>query len=287
MAVTSKAQHAILGLWLAPLLLSCGYPPWPKYRRWITVAAASLVLLAGVWIGKSAPSDYAPRGVFTMAFYRILPHSKNVEHTISALGIDESYRRYIGMHSFAEGSPMEDAAFVERFRSRISYRSLLWFYLTHPSDTYSALRRSLSEAGTQRPNLGNFDVHTGYPRFHASRAFSFWSDLKRWAFDMRGSRYFFTFLGLATVVGTLLAVQRRSLVRGAAAGGVALIGMAFTAMCVASLADAVDVPRHHLLFYVLSDMLVVSMVYLSVRAWLSMGLIKSYTSRHSHAASVR
>ena len=64
------------------------------------------------------------------------------------------------------------------------------------------------------------------------------------------------------------------------AGGVALIGMTFTAMCVASLADAVDVPRHHLLFYVLSDMLVVLMVYLSVRAWLSTAPINSYTSRH-------
>jgi hypothetical protein len=49
-------------------------------------------------------------------------------------------------------------------------------------------------------------------------------------------------------------------------GGVVLIGMAFTAMLVASLADAVDVPRHHLLFYVLSDMLVVLMIHLSVRA---------------------
>ncbi len=94
-------------------------------------------------------------------------------------------------------------------------------------------------------------------------------------------------IGLATVVGTLLAAQRRSLGPGAVAGGVALIGMAFTAMCVASLADAVDVPRHHLLFYVLSDMLVVSMVYLSARAWLSRELISSYTSRHSRAASAR
>ena len=286
MAVTSKAQHAILGFWLAPLLLAGGHPLW-KHRKWMMAAAASIALLAVVWIGKSAPSDYAPRGVFTMAFYRILPHSKNVGQTISALGIDESYRRYIGMHSFAQGSPMEDAAFVERFRSRISYGGLLWFYLTHPRDAYTALRFSLDEAGVQRPNLGNFDVHTGYPRFRVSRAFSFWSDLKKLAFDMRGSRYFFTFLGLAAVVGTLLAAQRRSLGTGAVAGGVALIGMAFTAMCVASLADAVDVPRHHLLFYVLSDMLVVSMVYLSVRAWLSTERINSYTSRHSRAASGR
>ncbi len=269
MAVTSKAQHAILGFWLAPLLLAAGYPLWPKHRKWIMAATAFIALLAAVWIGKSAPPDYAPRGVFTMAFYRILPHSKNVDQTIRALGLDESYRRYIGMHSFAEGSPMEDAAFVARFRSRISYRGLLWFYLTHPRDAYTALRFSLNEAGIQRPNLGNFDIHTGYPRFQASRAFSFWSDLKKLAFNMKGSRYLFAFLGLAAIVGTLLAAQRRSLGPGAVAGGVALIGMAFTAMCVASLADAVDVPRHHLLFYVLFDMLVVLMVHLSVRAGLS------------------
>jgi hypothetical protein len=51
-------------------------------------------------------------------------------------------------------------------------------------------------------------------------------------------------------------------------GGAVLIGMAFTALCVASLADAVDVSRHHLLFYVLFDMLVVLLVHLSIRAWL-------------------
>jgi hypothetical protein len=117
--------------------------------------------------------------------------------------------------------------------------------------------------------LGNFDVRTGYPRFQASRAFAFWSDLKRWAFNQRGSRYLFAFIGLSGVVVTLLAAQRQSLQFGSMAGGVVLIGMAFTAMFVASLADAVDVPRHHLLFYVLSDMLVIVMVHLSVRAVLA------------------
>ena len=182
---------------------------------------------------------------------------------------------------------MSEDSFVERFRGRITYGGLVWFYLTHPRDAYTALTFSLNEAGTQRPYLGNFDVRTGYPRFHASRAFAFWSDLKRWAFNERGSRYLFTFIGLAAVVGTLLAAQRRSLHTGAMAGGVVLIGMAFTTLFVASLADAVDVPRHHLLFYVMSDMLVVSMVYLSVRAWLARESINSYTSRHSRAASAR
>ena len=48
-------------------------------------------------------------------------------------------------------------------------------------------------------------------------------------------------------------------------GALMLIGMAFTTLLVASLADAVDVPRHHLLFYVLCDLLVVLVVHLSLR----------------------
>jgi hypothetical protein len=266
MAITSKAQHGILGFWLALLVLATGYPRWPKHRGRTIAATAFMMLLGAVSIAKSAPSSYASRGVFTMVFYRILPLSKNVDRTIRDLGLDESYRRYIGMHSFAEGSPMSDDSFAERFRGRITYGGLVWFYLTHPRDAYMALRFSLNEAGIQRPYLGNFDVSTGYPRFHASRAFAFWSDLKRRAFNERGTRYLFTFIGLAAVVGTLLAAQRRSLHTGAIAGGVVLIGMAFTTLFVASLADAVDVARHHLLFYALSDMLVVLVVHLSVRA---------------------
>jgi hypothetical protein len=269
LAITSKAQHGILGFWLAGLLLAAGFALWPKQRRWTIAAAAGLILLAGVWIAKSSPPDYASRGVFTMAFYRILPHAKNADQTIRDLGLDESYLRYTGMHSFAEGSPMEDRAFVERFRHRISYGSLIWFYLTHPRDTYTALRHSLNEAGAQRPNLGNFDRQTGYPPFHTSRAFAFWSGLKKRAFDRQGSRYLFTFLFLAAAVGALLAAQRVSLHWPDVLGGGVLIGTAFTALCVASLADAVDVSRHHLLFYVLFDMLVVLLVHLSVRAWLT------------------
>jgi hypothetical protein len=269
MAVTSKAQHAVFGFWLAALVVVAGHQLWPKQRVRIAAFAVCVTLLAGVWMAKSAPPDYPSRGVFTMVFYQILPYSKNLDRSIRDLGLDDSYRRYVGMHAFARGLPMSDAAFIEPFRRRISYRGLAWFYVTHPGVAYMVLRRSLSEAGVQRPYLGNFDVHTGYPRFQASRAFALWSDLKRRAFDQRGPRYFFTFLALAAAVAALLAAGRRTLPRGAVAGGVALIGMAFTALCLASLADALDVPRHHLLFYALFDMLLVLLVHLCVGAWLA------------------
>src|SRR5260370_14436957 len=193
MVVTSKAQHAVFGFWLAALVLVAGYPLWPKQRKRITAFAACVALLAAVWMTKSAPPDYPSRGVFTMAFYQILPYSKNLDRTIRDLGLDDSYRRYVGMHSFAKGSPMWDDAFIKEFRRRISYRGLAWFYLAHPRDAYMALRRSLNEAGIQRPYLGNFDVHTGYPRFHASPAFAFSTHLKRPSLHQTAPPPFFPF----------------------------------------------------------------------------------------------
>ena len=266
MAVTSKAQHAVLGFWLAALVLAAGFGFWPTQRRKVVVFAAGLALLAAAWITKSAPPDYAPRAVFTVAFFRILPHSKDSGRTLRELGLDHSYRRYIGMHAYSDGSPVWEAAFIQQFARRLSYGGLAWYYLKHPGEAYMGLRYSLNDAGIQRPYLGNFDVHSGYARFQASNAFAFWSALKRRAFDQKGPRYFFTFLALAAAVTALLLALRQTLSRGAMAGGAALIGMAFTALGVASLADALDIPRHHMMFYVLFDMLVVLLVYLSVAA---------------------
>jgi len=39
-------------------------------------------------------------------------------------------------------------------------------------------------------------------------------------------------------------------------------GMAATEMAIASLADSMDVPRHHFVFYALFDMMVLATVYL-------------------------
>ena len=135
----------------------------------------------------------------------------NPAMTLRELGLDESYRRYIGMHAFSEGNPMDDARFVAEFRRRLGYGGLAMYYVRHPGHAYLALRRSLNEAARQRPYLGNFDVHTGYPRFQESTAFSLWSAGKRAMLAEKGSRFVFAFLMLVAAVMALLAVQRTRL----------------------------------------------------------------------------
>ena len=64
-------------------------------------------------------------------------------------------------------------------------------------------------------------------------------------------------------VALLLVIERRSLPAGGTAAGLLLIAMGCTELAVASLADAMDVPRHHLLFYAFFDLLLLSGVWLA------------------------
>jgi len=50
---------------------------------------------------------------------------------------------------------------------------------------------------------------------------------------------------------------------GGTTAGLMLIGMSATELAVASLAEAMDLPRHHLLFYALVDMLLMAGLWLT------------------------
>jgi hypothetical protein len=255
--VTSKAQHAALGFWIAGFFCVLG----TRKVRWF---AAIIALTAVLWIWKSTPAEYAARGCFSTVFHHLLPHSNNLDRTLADLGLDDTYRPYIGMVSFSGGSPMSDPRFVEAFRRKVTYGSLARFLLTHPRDAAVALRASLDEAGRQRPALGNFDRSAGLAPYAESQAFAGWSNLKRALFDRRGSRFFNCLVAMAAVVAVLLLWQRRSLPAGGTAAGLILIGIAATELVVSSLADAMEIPRHHLLFYALFDMLVIAAVWLAL-----------------------
>jgi hypothetical protein len=228
-------------------------------------AAVVIAATALLWLWKSTPEEYAARGCFSTIFYHLLPHSRDVDRTLADLGLDSSYKPYIGMVSFSGGSPMGDPQFVAAFRRKVTYGGLARFLLTHPRDTYVSLRASLDEAGRQRPKLGNFDPSAGQPPYAESQAFAIWSNCKRALFDRRGSRFLTCFLGMSAVVALLLVWERASLPAGALPAGLILIGMAATELAVASLADAMEIPRHHVLFYAFFDLLLLTGVWLAGR----------------------
>src|ERR1019366_8967565 len=102
--------------------------------------------------------------------------------------------------------------------------------------------------------MGNFDVSSGLPPGTESQAFAVWSNFKRHIFLTRGPRLLFTFLGIVAALSALLWLRRTRLPSGTVAGGFVLIAIALTELAVSSLADAMDIERHHMNFFSLTDM---------------------------------
>ncbi len=271
--VTSKTQHAVLGLFFAALLFATRGALWSERNKLVAGGVACILLASLLMLWKGAPPDYASPALYNVTFIQILPHSRNVDRTLRALGLDDSYRPLIGKNAYWPDSRMGDPVFQREFDKRISVLKLALFYVAHPRDTYETMRDSLNEAGRQRL-FGNFDIAAGYGPFAESKAFAYWSNFKQRLFYQHGSRFFFSFLGLSAILTVLLWVRRKGLSAPALAAGFTLIGMAFTELAISSLFDAADIARHHLIFFALFDLMVITTVYLAISSngWRKVGL---------------
>jgi len=261
--VSAKAQHALLGFWIALLFIAGAPAFYALRRRWWYVAAACLTAASLLMLWKAQPADYTAYPLYNVTFEEILPHSKNVERTLAELNLDDSYRFCIGMKAYLPNSGMDDAAFRQRFMQRLTFGKLAAFYVKRPATAYRTMRHGLSEAGREHA-FGNFDISTGYPRLTESRAFALWSDVKNHFFYHRGSVFLFVFLALTALFGLLLGLERERLPRGAWLGGLCLIGASFMEMATATMCDSMDTARHSLIFFALFDMIVLACAYLIV-----------------------
>ena len=250
----SKSQHAILGVWIAPLFALVGASLWPRNGKWFAIASTTIIAGATILSARASPFEYPARGYYSVIFFQILPNSKNVKADLDALGLDESYTKFVGTHAYSAESGLRDPAFESGFMQRTSYSRLGWYFLSHPRDAYLALRTSLAEGGRQRPPMGNFDRSSGFPAFTESQAFAFWSNAKRALFHGRGVRYLNCFMAMAVLICAMATVRRTTLPSVLVAGIYALAGMGMTEMLVASLADAVDVTRHYFIAATILDL---------------------------------
>ena len=250
----SKSQHAILGVWIAPLFAFFGRSLWPGNGRLFAIVSTSIVAAAAIAGMDLVPFDYAAHGYYSVIFWQILPHSTNVNADLEALGLDQSYAKFVGTHAFSAGSGFRDPGFTDAFMRRTSYAHLGWFFLTHPRDAYFALDSSLGEGGRQRPgDMGNFDRSAGFPEFTESRTVALWSDAKRALFDGHGIRYGIGY-ALITLLTCAIALAGRKPMPGVLVAGIySLAGMGLTELLVASLADAIDVTRHYFIAAAILD----------------------------------
>ena len=255
----SKSQHAPLALWFALLLLINRRLLWPYKSKW-TAAISVLPLSAALFmVAKGVPPDYVELSIYNVAFGQILPHTKNADRTLGELGLDATYKQYIGHTAYDSNSRMGDRSFERAFAARLNPTKLGMFYLTHPSDAWRTLIAALDEAGRQH-TFGMFDVSMGYPPGTESHAFRWWSDLKSELFLRRGHRYFWSVGALSALFAVILYLRRRDLPRGSVSAGYLLIGMAFSELATDSLLDSMDIVRHHLIFYALGDLMLLTII---------------------------
>jgi hypothetical protein len=253
--IASKSQHAPLGLVFAALLAwrpADLLPGFAKVGRWVAVGS---LVVASFLVFKSTPWTYNAIPLFSQIFYGVLPRAREPQRELAILGLDESYRKYMGLYAYSEGSPMGDDHFVRGFLARTSYARLGVLFARRPGRAYDVLVRGMAEAGRQRPVLGNFDRSAGLWDSAESRAFSFWSAGKRAVFEGRGLVYLGYTVVLAAVFLGLL--WRRG---GFLPAGIALVVAMFGSMAISIFGDPLDCVRHSWVFMGVSDVVLLGIV---------------------------
>jgi len=251
--IASKAQHGVFGPIPAALAFLLGWRAAGKAPRATARLAGVALTAATVWILVSTPAWYKSQARFNLVFFKIASHSPSPSQDLAELGLGPEDARYIGMNSYTSGGPMENPAWVERFGARCTYGRVLRFYLTHPSRALAILQADLAtQAWQRRVPLSNFARQSGRPEGAMATSLGSWSDLRGWMARKwpAGILVWLVLLPAATFVPAFRdAPWRRALRWTILAVSVAALGE----FAIASLADAVETPRHLLMFHVYSD----------------------------------
>jgi len=267
LVVTAKPQHAILAIGFALLFWVERAVLWRGQNVVAACVSLAILCLMPVTLRFFVPRDYTATTAFNVVFAQILPNSRHVDDAMRDLGLDDSYRQWIGKNAFSPDSRLGDRTFYEPFLEKVSHTRIALFFLKHPSDAYLAFRTTLGEAARYRLPMGNFDVSSGQPLRAENQSFSLWSNLKRGLFFHRGPRLFFSFLALAAAVAALLMLNRGHLPAGAFTGGMLFLAMTFVEMTVSSMAEIFDPARHNLIFFAQFDILLLALIWLAARLW--------------------
>lgn len=246
----SKAQHCIAGTVLAAFFIWKGRTLWPGGSRVFPVTAAAALLAVSAAVLLLASRDYSAFARYSTIFYQILPRSKTPDRDLQELGLNSSYKRYIGTHAYQAESALSGAEGLRAFRQSTSYTRLALFFARHPEHALYAVKVGLEQAAIGRtPMLGNFDRSAGRPPHSQSQSYAWWSSLKRRAFE------FHPWLFLGWVAG--LAALACGFFGRAFPVVWALAAMTAGELLTASLGDAIEMTRHLFLFNAMADILLI------------------------------
>lgn len=254
--IFSKAQHAVLGIPFAALAVFYGIKHRGARATWFAVAG--VLLISSCIMPLFTPPDYQNISLYNLVFYRLAP---NHPGSLADLGLDDSYRKWVGTDAFSPGSPLADPDWSRAFTARVSFTRVAELYLRKPGIAIREIERDLHDSTYSiRPiYMANYRREDGFPPHSRATRFSLWSGLRGW---MNGE--YPHHLLILYALPLLAAILWRL---GKLKCGAALIPLALTLMAagaleflICALADAIDTNRHLFLFQVISDTLILMTV---------------------------
>jgi hypothetical protein len=253
--ITSKAQHGVFGFMPAALAFWFGWRASGRRTRATGYVVGVSLLVATAWIVGSTPGWYKAQSRFNLIFFKIAKQSSSPARDLAELGLGPEDARHVGLYSFAPGGPMENPAWADRFRIRSTYGRVLRFYLRHPGKALAILLSDLEGQAPQRRALGlsNFQKQSGWPQGAVDTSLSSWSAVRAWLSRMWPA-HIFVWLVLSMPSALWCATREASRWRRALAWTTLALSLAALGeFGIASLADAIETPRHLLLFHTFTD----------------------------------
>lgn len=254
--ITSKSQHGIWGFVPAGFAIALVWRR-PEWRVRLAGSFVAVVLLsATVWIVSETHEWDKALARFDLIFFSLAPNSRTPAQDLRELGLNDADLRYVGMHSFMEKSPMNDANWRTNFYSRSTYGRVVEFYLHHPGRAVWKLKSDLwNEAWQRRPvNLSNYRRTDGQPAGARTQRLGSWSALRTVLFQWWPG-HIIVWFACILFLPPLLAIREKSPFRRSLLWtSLVLTLLAVAEFCFASLTDACETYRHLLMFHVFTDL---------------------------------
>jgi hypothetical protein len=252
LCVTSKAQHAPLGIFLLILAVVAALSFQGVHRK-IGALILSLLIPPMAWITFFQVVDAEKLGqVYAVIFTKILHHSPAPVEEARELGLGPEYLRFVDYWPPQESDhPLKNPEWAEEFSRRTGQGGIARFYLHHPWRALTILYRDLhGQAAGRRPSgLGNYEKESGYPPFAQTNSFGWWSFLRSALFRIAPWHILVWY-----VVFLAMAIRAIWFDRKIAVLAVVLAAMGLTELAIATLGDAGETDRHLFLFHVITDL---------------------------------
>lgn len=245
---TSKAVHAPLGVLAAALAIWFARRAHTRLARGILLGG-TVCLIAVLPVMLRVPGYYQAFPTYNLIFLKLARLSPQPASMLTELGLPASDVRVIGKNAWEPESLILSGQSQEQFVRTVSLRRQWGYFLTHPKMALAVLNADLRENAPQMlvSFYGNYRREDGFPPTTLARHFRTWSSLRTWMLEQYP--YYVPILYAALPI----VFWRKKLFPIALFLLLAGIGE----FLFASWGDAIDTPRHLILFHLITDVIIV------------------------------